>query len=238
MIALLWQKFLFPLWQKMLPKLWLYGAIIVAIVIANWIGKGQGASAERERLLSIPPKVVIKTEWKHDTLRPPPIIKWIPGEPVKDTTGLAAMADSIAKLDRKELEKRAMPFAVTKDVTVTDDKNKVGVSFTMDFNAIPFRRGISNLGFRNIVSTYPYTTRDSTIYVPLPQHTIDISFMAGFAQYLNQPPLVGSGALGVGIKLNFGQWHTDIHGGGAFVEKKSGGAIFVRQEWVPTAAGY
>jgi hypothetical protein len=132
------------------------GATLYIVHLRSVISSYENAPADTVRVTEMVTTVI------HDTTFIP-----IVGKVVHDTVDLS-------ELTRAQLEAAVSPFSLSLPVTITDDKEKVGVAFDMSLVARPLEHSITGLTFSNVRSTYPKSTATITKYVQPTQNLLDL----------------------------------------------------------------
>lgn len=184
-------------------------ALTLTAVVALKAGHVFGVSAGREELArelaAQPPKVTTVTEIIHDTLKSPPIFRYIRGEVIVETVKV-----DLSAMTRKQLEEAVQPYAIVQPVTVGNDS--VSVSFRMSAIARPLNHSLESLSFHDVYTTYPRTTVTIEKYIPQPEKSLFFLFARGqiAGYWKNKISHSNVGGFDVGLGMNIGQARLSI----------------------------
>lgn len=109
----------------------------------------------------------------------------------------------VSSLTLKQLQAAVQPFSISQPITVTDDKEKVGVAFDMSLTARPLEHSVTGLTFSNIRSTYPKetVTITKTVFEPYHANLIDLFVESKIGGVFGVKGLAGYAQTGVDINI-------------------------------------
>lgn len=176
---------------------WKIALVVIFSLASLWAGnKGMNLYKELKAYREAKPDTVYRVDHVTTTLHDTTFLR-IQGKVIRDTVDLSL-------LTRAQLEEAAKPFSVSRGVTVTDENEKVGISFDLALESVPLEHSLRNLSFTNVRSTYPKETVEitRTVIEPYRPHFLDLFVAVDVGGRWGYKGTAGM--LSTGVHLNIG----------------------------------
>lgn len=175
---------------------WKIALVVIFSLASLWAGnKGMNLYKELKAYREAKPDTVYRVDHVTTTLHDTTFLR-IQGKVIRDTVDLSL-------LTRAQLEEAAKPFSVSRGVTVTDENEKVGISFDLSLESVPLEHSLRNLSFTNVRSTYPKETVEitRTVIEPYRPHFLDLFVAVDVGGAFGMKGVAGMGRTGVELNL-------------------------------------